>query len=98
MAVTVEGAARWIGGLIVTPEVEIDLRELIDTGAAAVEDFAPSAPTTVKDHATRRIVVFLWHQRGAVERVTRVTPNILAASGAMALLAPWRASFAEICE
>lgn len=98
LTVTVTELGEWLGGITITPIVD-QLRKILIVATQAVETFAPNAPQETKNQAVLRLSATIWHLRGHMgDRPSRITPNLFAASGAMALLAPFRESYAEICE
>ena len=91
MAVNRRELATWIG----TPAGDHDhdalLAKLVDAAVARVEKYAGAdTPEAVTDQAVLRVAALAWFHRGADAdgRIRRV--NLLADSGAKALLAPWR--------
>ena len=88
---------RWLGGVLVEGDTATDIVLLMEVAYEHCHAFTQDAPEHTLDQAVLRLVSSLWHIRTANERPSRVTPNLFAASGAMALLSPWRVSYAEIC-
>ena len=91
MAVTVPELASWIGSPTGDDDHDAALLKLLDAARARVVKFAGAdTPEAITDQAILRVAALMWYHRGADAdgRIRRV--NVLADSGAKALLAPWR--------
>ena len=91
MAVDRRELAAWIGTPTGDDEHDAALLKLLDAAVARVEKYkGADTPEAITDQAVLRVAALLWYHRGADSdgRIRRV--NVLADSGAKALLAPWR--------
>ncbi|MDE0357679.1 MAG: phage gp6-like head-tail connector protein [Gammaproteobacteria bacterium] len=69
---------------------------LIETADEMVDDYASGAPATIRDHAVRMLVGYLYNDRGYAERRPRWGANAMRNSGAASLLAPYRVAQALV--
>ena len=82
------------------------ITRLLDVAVATIERYAPSAPEDVRDEAAIRLCAHLLHpgrdrirsfRVGGVSMDFTASATAFRASGAMALVAPWRVHRAGTC-
>lgn len=91
MAVTLDQANRWVGALAGDAAEVAQMQGLISSATALVAAHPSDPPVEVVDQAILRVFALMYAHRGVSPdsgRVGRV--HILADSGALSLLAPFR--------